>query len=245
MSSTNTVVPATGSCLQSSLPKAPSSAVKKSAPFTWVNSLGVLLPPSLMSSTNTVPASVPLLLQSSTPLIPLSAAKKRMPFTLVSSFGLLLSEAWTNSFISLTSTVPLAVPLLFHSSTPLIPLSAAKNRVPLTLVNSLGELLPPGFISLIKRGVMLPVPLARQSSTPFVPLSAAKNSLPFTFVSPLGLLLLTPGYISLARITSAPASPTKKHTIAITERMVINLNLISQLLFWDREKLYWAKNKEF
>ena len=38
----------------------------------------------------------------------------------------------------MTRTVPAEVPLLFHSSVPLLPSLAVKNRVPLTLVRARG-----------------------------------------------------------------------------------------------------------
>ena len=40
--------------------------------------------------------------------------------------------------LSLTKTVPASVPSLFHISTPFSPVSALKNKVPLTLVNPSG-----------------------------------------------------------------------------------------------------------
>ena len=53
--------------------------------------------------------------------------------------------------MSLTRTVPAAVPSLFHSSTPCVPSSAAKNSVPFTFVRSLGyELRLPGLMSLTR-----------------------------------------------------------------------------------------------
>ena len=82
----------------------------------------------------------------------------------------------------LDQTVPAAVPSLFHSSTPCVPSSAAKNSVPLTFVRSLGyELALPGLMSLT-RTVPAAVPSLFHSSCPCVPSSAAKNSVPLTFV---------------------------------------------------------------
>ena len=88
--------------------------------------------------------------------------------------------------MSRTSTVPVEVPLLFQSSRPLVPSSATKNSVPLTLVSQEGlELAEPELMSLT-RTVPVEVPLLFQSSRPFVPSLAMKNSVPLTLVSEEG-----------------------------------------------------------
>ena len=80
-----------------------------------------------MSFTSTVPSSVPSLRQSS--LLPAEvslAAKKSVLPTFVRSCGKLCP-----GLMSLTMSVPAAVPVLFHSSLPLlaIPSLAVKKRV--------------------------------------------------------------------------------------------------------------------
>src|SRR5262245_62276079 len=84
--------------------------------------------------------------------------------------------------MSFTSTVPDAVPSDFQSSTPLVPLLALKNSLPLMLVKEVGfDWVAPGLMSLTSL-VPPAVPLDFHSSRPLVPLSALKNSLPLTLV---------------------------------------------------------------
>ena len=68
MSLTRTVPAAVPSLFHSSVPLAPSSAVKKSVPSDVRQVRGLELPvPGLMSLTRTVPAAVPSLFHSSSP----------------------------------------------------------------------------------------------------------------------------------------------------------------------------------
>ena len=88
------------------------------------------------------------------------------------------SESELPGLMSLTRRVPAAVPLLFHSSKPLTPLSALKNRVPLTLVRSEGLEEPrPGLMSLT-RTVPATVPLLFHSSTPLSAVVGAEEQRP-------------------------------------------------------------------
>src|SRR5262245_24181779 len=107
----------------SSRPCTPSSAVKKRWPPETVSDAGFeWVLPGLMSLTRTVPAAVPSLFHSSWPLVPLEAEKNNVPLTFVSSWTFELEpyELPPPGRMSLTRTVPAAVPLLFHSSSPLV-----------------------------------------------------------------------------------------------------------------------------
>src|SRR5262249_40965047 len=102
------------------------------------------------------------------------------------------------------------VPSLFHSSTPFVPSSAVKNRVPFTFVRFVGyEPVAPGRMSLI-RTVPAGVPSLLQSSQPVVPSLAAKNSVPFTSVRDSNLPVELPALMSLTRVVP-PSVPSLLH----------------------------------
>src|SRR5439155_1025445 len=92
--------------------------------------------PGLMSVSRAVPAPVPSLFHSSSPCAGSLAKKKRVPFTFVRSPGSESLAVGSGSMglglMSFTRTVPSGVPSVFQSSRPVIPSSAAKNRVPFT-----------------------------------------------------------------------------------------------------------------
>ena len=85
--------------------------------------------------------------------------------------------------MSLKIVVPAAVPLLDHSSLPLVPSSARKKRIPLMFVSS-NKLAPfmPGRMSLT---IVVParVPSVFHSSFPRWGVVATKNVIPFTSVN--------------------------------------------------------------
>src|SRR5215207_984906 len=108
----------------------------------------------LMFLTSLVPLLVPSLFHSSTPCLPSLALKKSvLPATYSFSTSALRVRARLSLglelpltvLMSLTSLVPLLVPSLFHSSTPCLPSSAAKNTcLPMTVTVS-GWLQPLGI----------------------------------------------------------------------------------------------------
>src|SRR5204863_513375 len=87
-------------------------------------------PPGLMSLTIAVPPAVPSHFHSSSPLIPSSAVKKRVPFALVRPAPKGLIDRVLPPLTSFTIAVPAAVPSLFHSSPPVVPVEAVTKRVP-------------------------------------------------------------------------------------------------------------------
>ncbi len=99
--------------------------------------------------------------------------------------------------------MPAAVPSDFHSSVPLVPSLAEKNRVPPTFVSPPGSELPaPG---LMFRTCMVPpaVPLDFHNSVPWVPLLAEKKRVPAMSVSPTGFeLLAAPGLMFRIRLAA-------------------------------------------
>src|SRR3954447_24416330 len=98
--------------------------------------------------------------------------------------------------MSATRVAP--VPVLFHTSSPLVPSLAWKKSVPLTLVRYREAELPaPGLMSAARETV---VPSLFHNSAPLVPpLLAAKNSVPPTLVKPEGKEPLLPGQRSATR----------------------------------------------
>jgi hypothetical protein len=110
--------------------------------------------------------------------------KDRVPPTSVSSSGDELAPA--EELMSSTISVPPArgPPVLFQSSMPLVPSSAAKKRVPPRSVRSVGEeLAAPG---LMFATIVAPVPVLFHSSWPLVPSLAVKYRVPLTLVSSAG-----------------------------------------------------------
>src|SRR5690349_15007670 len=135
MSLTSTVPAAVPLDFHNSKPWVPSLAAKNAVPLKLVKEKRFEpAEPGRMSLTSTVPAAVPLDFHSSAPVTPLSAVKNSLPLTFAMEKEKGPPEPAAPGRMSLTSTVPSAVPLDFHSSTPLVPLSAAKNSVPLMLV---------------------------------------------------------------------------------------------------------------
>src|SRR5215217_488351 len=110
-----------------------------------------------MFLTSLVPLLVPSLFHSSTPCLPSFAVKNivlptsvmssahGLPALLFSPFHASVAAAGAAGLMFLTSLVPLLVPSLFHSSTPCLPSSAAKNTcLPMTVTVS-GWLQPLGM----------------------------------------------------------------------------------------------------
>src|SRR5262245_1891162 len=96
--------------------------------------------------------------------------------------------------------------LVIHNCRPLpSPLSAEKNRVPLTLARYRGdELAEPGPMSFTSM-VLAAVPMVLQSSSPVLPSVALKKSVPLTFVRNDGNELFDPGLMSLTSTVPAAA----------------------------------------
>src|SRR5215208_6652688 len=161
------------SLFHSSTPRLPSFAPKKSVLPTSVMSSTHELPAQLfsllqasvvgtgaarlMSLTSLVPFLVPSLFHSSTPCLPSFALKNIVsPTSVMSSTHELPAQSFLSEQASLvgagaavlmflTSLVPLLVPSVFHSSTPCLPSSAAKNTcLPMTVTVS-GWLQPLGI----------------------------------------------------------------------------------------------------
>jgi hypothetical protein len=85
-----------------------------------------------MSLSRYVPAAVSSLRQSSGPLTPSSALNRRVLAKVANRVGTELPVA----LMSFTMYVPALVPLLIHSSYPLVDVLAEKNSRPPTLANS-------------------------------------------------------------------------------------------------------------
>src|SRR5215203_3283890 len=154
----------------------------------------------LMFLTSLVPLLVPSVFHSSTPCLPSFAEKNIVSPTTYSfstsalrvrasplSLGL---ELPLTVLMSLTSVVPFSVPSLFHSSTPCLPSSAAKNTClpitvtvsgwlqPLGMPHSLWSQRAPGgesgLMSLTSL-VPLSVPSLFHSSSPYLTVLAEKK----------------------------------------------------------------------
>ena len=95
------------------------------------------------------------------------------------------SEPPPPALMSLTNTVPVSVPSLFHSSKPLVLLSATKNSVPFTFVRLKGIESPRKKMSLTIT-VPASVPSLLKSSLPPTAWSHSKKRVPFTFVKAVG-----------------------------------------------------------
>ena len=108
--------------------------------------------------------------------------------------------------------MPAGVPLLFHSSTPLVPSSAVKYRRPLTLVRFWGSQVA-GRSTVSTRAAPRAGSL-RHSSGP-VPSSATKKSVPFTSVRLWGFELAVPPKNRL--MSRARTAPDRRIRIAAPE----------------------------
>jgi hypothetical protein len=134
--------------------------------------------PGAISCTIVVPAAVPSLFHSAAPVMPSLAWKNSVVPTAVSCGTLLAgTDEVGPTLMSLTSTVPAAVPSVFHSSVPVVPSLAVKNRVSPTILNSVDDeegpekvlIEPPLGLRSLKSVVPAAVPSVLQSSIP-VPL---------------------------------------------------------------------------
>src|SRR5262245_34088456 len=122
--------------------------------------------------------------------------------------------------MSLTRVVPAVVPLLFHSSFPLVPSSATKNSVPFTSVRYPGK--TPSGTKFLTRVVPAAVPSLFHKPAPCVLSEPVKNSVPLTLVSQLSPTSLTstvPAAVP-SLLHNPPRTPSKSEKNRVPLRLV-------------------------